>query len=192
MKKLLIIVLIVVVAALVYYFGFYQAEERSEGENYTQIANPAAVFCEEQGGVNEGVMFKDGIRSYCVFDDGSKCWQWDFYRGYCSKGELKIETLEEGEGERATVGDTVFVHYVGTLAEDGTQFDSSLGGSPYSLILGEGSVIPGWEYGLLGMKEGEKRRLTIGPGLAYGEAGYPGVIPGNATLIFEVELVEIR
>ncbi|MDD3399561.1 MAG: FKBP-type peptidyl-prolyl cis-trans isomerase [Candidatus Pacebacteria bacterium] len=191
MKKLLIIFLIVA-AGLVYYFGFYQAEEQPADENYTQIANPAAVYCEEQGGTSEGVMFEDGIRSYCVFDDGSKCWQWDFYRGYCEKGELKIEVLEEGEGNRATVGDTVLVHYVGTLAEDGTQFDSSLGGSPYSLTLGEGRVIAGWEYGLLGMKAGEKRRLTIGSGLGYGEAGYPGVIPGNATLIFEVEIMEIR
>jgi len=191
MKKLLIIFLIVA-AGLVYYFGFYQAEEQPEGGNNAQVSNPAAVFCQDHGGTNEGVTFDDGVRSYCVFEDGSKCWQWDFYRGYCGKGELKIEVIEEGEGDRANVGDTVLVHYVGTLAEDGTQFDSSLGGSPYSLTLGEGGVIAGWEYGLLGMKAGERRRLTIGPELAYGEMGYPGVIPGNATLVFKVEITEIQ
>jgi hypothetical protein len=109
----------------------------------------------------------------------------------CVQG-LKIETLKAGTGAEVKKGDTVSVHYVGTL-EDGTKFDSSLDrGTPFSFTLGANRVIQGWEQGVLGMKVGEKRKLTVPSDLGYGEAGYPGVIPGNATLIFEVELVGIN
>lgn len=104
---------------------------------------------------------------------------------------LKIETLKQGAGDEAKNGDTVSVHYVGAL-EDGTKFDSSVDrGQPYSFLLGAGQVIQGWDLGVLGMKVGEKRKLTIPYGLAYGEAGY-GSIPAKATLIFEVELLGIN
>ncbi|MDD2696995.1 MAG: FKBP-type peptidyl-prolyl cis-trans isomerase [Candidatus Pacebacteria bacterium] len=106
--------------------------------------------------------------------------------------QLKIEILKEGTGEQAKNGDTVVVHYTGTL-EDGTKFDSSLDrGQPFSFVLGAGRVIPGWDQGVLGMKVGEKRRLTIAPELAYGSSGAGNIIPPNATLIFEVELLEIQ
>ena len=106
--------------------------------------------------------------------------------------QLKIEILKEGSGETAKNGDTVVVHYTGTL-EDGTKFDSSLDrGEPFSFILGAGRVIAGWEQGILGMKAGEKRKLIIAPELAYGQAGAGAVIPPNATLLFEVELLEIK
>ena len=106
--------------------------------------------------------------------------------------QLKIEILKQGIGELADVGDTVVVHYTGTF-EDGTKFDSSLDrGKPFSFKLGAGQVIKGWEQGVLGMKVGEKRKLTIGPDLAYGERGIPGAILPNAVLIFEVELLEIQ
>ncbi|MDD5145247.1 MAG: FKBP-type peptidyl-prolyl cis-trans isomerase [Candidatus Pacebacteria bacterium] len=106
-----------------------------------------------------------------------------------AKEELKIETLRQGTGAEAKNGDNVRVDYIGTL-EDGTKFDSSYDrGMPILFTLGNGSVIKGWEMGILGMKVGEKRRLTVPPDLAYGESGYPGVIPPNATLIFEVELI---
>ncbi|MBI2639370.1 MAG: FKBP-type peptidyl-prolyl cis-trans isomerase [Candidatus Sungbacteria bacterium] len=109
-----------------------------------------------------------------------------------SKPELKIEVLAEGGGEGAKSGNTVFVHYVGTLV-DGRKFDSSRDrGQPFSFSLGAGEVIPGWDQGLQGMKVGEKRRLTIPPELAYGERGAGNVIGPNATLIFEVEMLEIR
>ncbi len=105
---------------------------------------------------------------------------------------LKIEVLSEGVGPKAQNGDTVLVHYTGTL-EDGTKFDSSLDrGKPFSFTLGEGRVIVGWEQGVLGMKTGEKRRLTIAPELAYGAKGAGNMIPPNATLIFEVELFGIK
>ncbi|MAF43552.1 MAG: peptidylprolyl isomerase [Parcubacteria group bacterium] len=99
---------------------------------------------------------------------------------------------EEGTGKIAKNGDTVSVHYTGTL-EDGTKFDSSLDrGTPFTFTLGIGQVIKGWDQGILGMKVGEKKTLTITPELAYGEAGIPGIIPPNATLIFEVEIMGIQ
>ncbi len=105
---------------------------------------------------------------------------------------LKIETLKEGTGTAIVNGDTAVVHYTGTLL-NGMKFDSSVDrGQPFSFKLGEGMVIAGWEQGVLGMKAGEKRKLTIAPELGYGARGAGGVIPPNATLIFEVELLEIK
>lgn len=109
-----------------------------------------------------------------------------------TNSELGIETLQEGEGEKAKAGDKITVDYVGTF-EDGVQFDSSIDrGQPFVFTLGEGSVIQGWELGVEGMKVGEKRKLTIPPNLAYGEQGAGGVIPPNATLIFEINLLKIN
>jgi peptidylprolyl isomerase len=106
--------------------------------------------------------------------------------------EVKIEVLQEGTGEVSKTGDTLTVHYVGTL-ENGTKFDSSVDrGTPFSFTLGQNRVIQGWEIGMLNMKVGEKRRLTIPSSLGYGSSGAGGVIPPNATLIFEVELLKIN
>lgn len=105
---------------------------------------------------------------------------------------LGIEVVQEGSGARAENGQLVTVHYTGTL-EDGTVFDSSVTrGVPFEFVLGTGAVIAGWDEGVLGMTVGEKRRLTIPSDLAYGEQGYPGVIPGGATLIFSVELLAVN
>ena len=105
---------------------------------------------------------------------------------------VEIEVLQEGSGAEAVVNDTVNVHYTGTL-EDGTKFDSSLDrGEPFSFVLGSGQVIQGWEKGVQGMKVGEKRKLIIPPELAYGDQGAGDIIPPNATLIFEVELLSIN
>ena len=106
--------------------------------------------------------------------------------------DLKIEDLTVGAGREATKGDTVIVHYTGTLT-DGTKFDSSLDrGEPFSFTIGEGEVIEGWEIGVNGMKVGGKRRLVIPPRLAYGEQGAGSDIPPNSTLIFEIELLEVK
>lgn len=106
---------------------------------------------------------------------------------------LKIETTKEGTGQQQVKnGDTISVHYTGKL-EDGTKFDSSLDrGTPFTFTIGQGMVIQGWEQGLLGMKVGEKRTLTIPSELGYGSRGAGGIIPPNATLIFDVELVSIK
>ena len=105
--------------------------------------------------------------------------------------ELEMETLTEGTGEIAEVGKRVSVHYEGRL-EDGTVFDGSRPrGQAFSFTIGAGRVIRGWEQGVAGMKVGEIRRLTIPPELGYGEAGAGGVIPPNATLVFEIELLEV-
>jgi peptidylprolyl isomerase len=105
---------------------------------------------------------------------------------------MKVEILKEGTGQASKTGDTVFVHYAGTLT-NGQEFDSSIKrGQPFSFTLGQNMVIDGWELGILGMKVGEKRRLTIPPELGYGNQGAGGVIPPVSTLIFEVELVGIN
>jgi FKBP-type peptidyl-prolyl cis-trans isomerase len=105
--------------------------------------------------------------------------------------ELQIEDLTVGTGKEARTGNTVSVHYNGTLL-NGTTFDSSYDrGTPFSFTLGQNSVIQGWERGILGMKVGGKRKLVIPPSLAYGPRAI-GLIPGNSTLVFEVTLLDIK
>jgi FKBP-type peptidyl-prolyl cis-trans isomerase len=106
--------------------------------------------------------------------------------------ELKIEEQTPGTGAEATAGKMVSVHYTGWLT-NGTKFDSSKDrGEPFKFPLGAGQVIQGWDKGVAGMKVGGKRKLTIPPTLGYGERGAGGVIPPNATLIFEVELLNVE
>lgn len=105
---------------------------------------------------------------------------------------LEIEVLRQGSGDVATNGSTCVMHYVGTLV-DGKEFDSSRKrGTPFEFRLGAGMVIQGWEEGIRGMREGELRRLKIPPDLAYGKRGHPPVIPPESTLVFEVELLEVK
>jgi peptidylprolyl isomerase len=102
---------------------------------------------------------------------------------------LKYFDILPGDGPSPTEGEVVVVHYTGWL-EDGTKFDSSLDrGQPFSFVLGAGEVIPGWDEGVASMKINGKRQLVIPPELAYGATGAGGVIPANATLIFEVQLL---
>lgn len=106
--------------------------------------------------------------------------------------ELKIEELKVGTGAEAVPGKQIQVHYTGTLT-DGKKFDSSVDrGQPFKFTLGAGQVIQGWEKGFAGMKEGGKRKLTIPSQLGYGDRGAGNVIPPNATLVFEVELIKVE
>ncbi|EGY51332.1 FKBP-type peptidyl-prolyl cis-trans isomerase [Neisseria shayeganii] len=106
--------------------------------------------------------------------------------------DLIIEDLQTGSGKEAVKGKDITVHYTGWLT-DGSQFDSSLSRKqPLTITLGVGQVIRGWDEGFSGMKEGGKRKLTIPPEMGYGARGAGGVIPPNATLVFEVELLKVH
>jgi FKBP-type peptidyl-prolyl cis-trans isomerase len=107
------------------------------------------------------------------------------------RAELEKTDVVVGTGAEAIKGSAVSVHYVGTL-QDGTVFDSSRDrGTPFTFIIGQGKVIRGWELGVQGMKVGGKRKLVVPPHLGYGEDGSPPKIPGNATLLFEIELLHV-
>ncbi len=104
---------------------------------------------------------------------------------------LYTHDITTGTGEAATAGNLVTVHYTGWLP-DGLQFDSSRGGGPFQFNLGAGEVIPGWDEGVAGMRVGGRRQLVIPPDLAYAERGAGGVIPPGATLVFDVELLNVN
>uniref|UniRef100_A0A1B6M2I8 peptidylprolyl isomerase n=1 Tax=Graphocephala atropunctata TaxID=36148 RepID=A0A1B6M2I8_9HEMI len=119
------------------------------------------------------------------------------FNGYCAEEKPAKKKLQIGIKKRvdncqvkSKKGDFLHMHYRGTL-EDGTEFDSSLSRDPLTFTLGSGQVIKGWDQGLMGMCAGEKRKLVIPPHLGYGSHGSPPKIPGEATLIFEVELIKI-
>lgn len=106
--------------------------------------------------------------------------------------KLVIQDVHVGAGREAKSGNTVTVHYTGTFT-DGRKFDSSYDhNQSFSFVLGAGQVIPGWDQGLPGMKVGGKRKLAIPPSLAYGARGAAGAIPPNSTLLFEVELLDVK
>jgi hypothetical protein len=105
--------------------------------------------------------------------------------------DLVKEEIAPGTGPEAKDGDKVWVHYTGRLAKNKKQFDSSVGKKPFPVELGKGEVIKGWDLGLVGMKVGGKRKLTIPSKLGYGDAGHPPDIPPKATLVFDVEMLSI-
>ena len=107
--------------------------------------------------------------------------------------KLVTDDIVVGKGPGAKPGDTVVVHYVGMNFSNGQEFDASWdAGSPFPVQLGAGMVIKGWDQGLIGIKKGGRRKLTIPPELGYGARGFPGAIPPNSTLVFEVELLAVR
>jgi hypothetical protein len=105
--------------------------------------------------------------------------------------DLIKEDLKVGDGPEAKNGDKVKVHYTGRLLKTNFTFDSSVGKKPFDVTIGAGGVIKGWDLGLVGMKVGGKRKLTIPSKLGYGDAGSPPKIPGKATLVFDIELLSI-
>jgi peptidylprolyl isomerase len=107
--------------------------------------------------------------------------------------DLVIDDLEEGEGDEAAAGDQLTVDYVGVLYDGGDEFDASFGQpDPFQFVLGQGSVIPGWDEGLEGMKVGGRRQLVIPPDQAYGPQGQPPDIPPDSTLVFVIDLLAIN
>ncbi|MBL9203993.1 MAG: FKBP-type peptidyl-prolyl cis-trans isomerase [Opitutaceae bacterium] len=105
--------------------------------------------------------------------------------------DLQIERLVEGKGRPARKGELVTVHYTGRFM-DGQVFDSSVDrDDPFTFVLGGGQVIAGWDLGVATLREGDKVKLTLPPHLAYGADGYPGAIPPNATLVFDIELIRV-
>lgn len=112
---------------------------------------------------------------------------------YDLPADLVVTEIAEGDGAEATAGSTVSVHYVGVAHSTGEEFDASYNrGQPLQFRLGVGQVIAGWDQGVQGMKVGGRRKITIPPELGYGARGAGGVIPPNATLVFEVDLLEVK
>ena len=110
-----------------------------------------------------------------------------------SPGALVVEDIVVGKGPEAKAGDDVSMQYVGVLYSDGTEFDASWErGQPFDFKLGAGEVIPGWDQGIVGMKVGGRREMIIPPDLAYGPAGQPPDIPPDATLVFVVDLLDVK
>lgn len=153
----------------------------TSGTTESQLASVAASQSAAVIVVGEGEDV-NGLRTSALMDAAD------------AKGKLTkmvIDDIKLGEGAEVTNGDTVEVHYVGTL-QNGQEFDSSKKrGEPFTFTVGEGMVIEGWEKGLIGMKVGGQRILVVPPNMGYGERGI-GPIPGNATLVFSIELLAIK
>jgi FKBP-type peptidyl-prolyl cis-trans isomerase len=172
-KYLLALIILVVVIGIIVYSLNLKDNKMTENTNQNQ-QNQEEQTPEEQ--IQENQNQEQPQQQATIFD----------IQG------MTVEVLKEGSGEPAKTGDTVSVHYVGTL-ENGTKFDSSVDrGEQFPFTLGENRVIQGWELGVLGMKVGEKRKLTIPADLAYGDRAVGNLIPANATLVFEVELFGIN
>lgn len=167
-----------VVAAL--FYGAYYFESHTDLSKYaarfTEIDNSSTTQTEESTSTDISTLFDKKPMTATTTPPSS----------------LKIEDEKIGTGAEAKAGDSITVNYLGTLL-DGTKFDSSYDrGTPFTFTLGAGGVIKGWDQGLLGMKVGGKRKLTIPPDLAYGAQSPSPKIPANSTLVFEVELLKVE
>lgn len=170
---LTLIVAAVVVSAL--FYGAYYFE------NHTDLSKFSAYFSTDDSSTSTASTSAD-IAS--VFDKTETPMT-------TPQNDLKIEDERVGDGAEAKAGDSISVNYLGTLL-DGTKFDSSYDrGTPFTFTLGAGGVIKGWDQGLVGMKVGGKRKLTIPAELAYGAQSPSPKIPANSTLVFEIELLSV-
>lgn len=148
--------------------------------------------CGDAGGNGDAAPSAAELNSAEVTRDYASALDIDLSRMERRPSGLHVEDLVVGEGAVAEDGNTVVVHYTGWLA-NGEQFDSSRQGQPYQLVVGVGEVIDGWDEGIPGMRVGGTRRLVIPPALAYGAEGAGmGIIPPGATLVFEVELLDVQ
>lgn len=189
MKKYILFIVLILISFFLYFNQKEDSEIVDVELSDVGLANPASVYCIKQGGTTKKVVTDIGESAYCVFEDNSRCWDWDFFNGNCDKGQLFVETLQDSEiNQFANNGDLLSVNYVGTLL-DGTKFDSS--DEPLQFELGSDKIIPGWNQGILGMRVGEIRKLTISPELAYGDHSPSPLIPTNSTLVFEIELLNL-
>jgi hypothetical protein len=160
-------------------YGRLQPRAKNRTENITKLIAGGLILALVVGGILYLFLYR-GLGS------GSG-------KEVTTESGLKYVDLVEGQGASPKPGQTVSVQYTGTL-ENGTKFDSSYdhGGKPVPFVIGRGQVIPGWDEGLMTMKVGGKRRLTVPPKLGYGARGKPPDIPGNSTLLFDVELVDVK
>jgi hypothetical protein len=158
-------------------YGREQGRGKKRSDNITKALAGALVLALVAGGILYFFAWRGGSSGQQV----------------TTASGLKYTDIVEGQGASPKLGQTVSVQYTGTL-ENGTKFDSSYdhGGKPYNFQIGRGTVIKGWDEGLMTMKVGGKRRLIVPPSLGYKEMGQPPKIPGNATLIFDVELVDVK
>jgi FKBP-type peptidyl-prolyl cis-trans isomerase len=154
--------------------GFHQ------GEKMKRIATLGFILLVATIALGQAVKKAPAAGPTKVTGDGTK-----------TSSGLQYWDIKVGTGRTADRGNTVKVHYTGWLT-NGKKFDSSVGGPPFSFRIGAHQVIAGWEEGVTGMKVGGKRQLRIPPDLAYGKEGYPGVIPANATLVFDIELLRVE
>lgn len=156
------------------------------------VAAAALVAATACGGEGGGSAASSAKTAESGFNDCSAAAHYDSTAMQRRADGLQIQDFAPGSGPAAAPGDSVEVHYTGCLT-DGKKFDSSYDRQePYGFVLGTGSVIPGWDEGLQGMRPGGKRRLVIPPDLAYGQRGAGSVIPPNSTLIFDVQLVSVN
>lgn len=184
MKKSYIAIAVVIIAIILFFIFTKMNNNKTTNENKNQEnTNQTAVTENTNTNVNTNVNEPKNVNETNEVGD-SKLGE---------ANGLKTEILKAGSGDKQVKnGDLVSVHYKGTL-ENGTEFDSSYKyNQPFEFTVGASEVIKGWDLGLVGMKIGEKRKLTIPSSLGYGERGAGKVIPPNATLIFEIELLEIK
>lgn len=151
----------------------FNTSDKAQSATVLESAKPAVIIVNEEDPTSKFDQFKEAYNEEGILNS------------------MIIDDIKLGDGDAVKIGDKVSVHYTGTF-QDGREFDSSVKrGQPFEFTVGKGEVIKGWDEGLLGMQKGGHRVLVIPPDMAYGENDF-GPIPGNSTLIFSIELVDVK